>query len=110
MVPFCLGVVRPGRADEAANGTTQWKLVGSANAIDSWFSLTGCFYIGKSTHYRVLARGEVWDNLLHKAAAGVTLESVLVVDPEGAGAGKTHIPYQRWHFNRYTGDLPLQEE
>lgn len=96
--------------DEIANGTATWKTVADAAAIDHWFSLTGCFFIGRSRHFRVITRGEVWDNLMRTTVAGVTLESVVFLNPDNAGMNRTHIPFQRWHFNRYTGNLPLLED
>lgn len=97
-------------ADEIANGTNSWKLTANAAVIDHPFSLTGCFFIGKSRSYRVIVRGEVWDNLLSKPVSGITLEALVAVDPDGNGQRDTHIPYQRWHFNRYAGEMPLQED
>lgn len=75
----------------------------------NWFSLTGTFYIGKSHYFRILCRGEVFDNVVQKPVSDATLESVLVVDPEGTDISQSHYLFQRWHFNRYTGSLSLIE-
>jgi len=80
-----------------------------------WFSATGCFYIGKSRYFRVLARGEVYDNLLKKPVSAQTLETVIVVDPEapripvsGNAPVQNHTLFQRWHYNDVTTELPRQ--
>jgi hypothetical protein len=79
-----------------------------------YFSLTGCFFTGKSHYFRIMTRGELWDNVLGKALDNATLESVLSVDPEGNGLSDSHshiedsqLLFERWHYNRYRGLLPL---
>lgn len=78
-------------------------------APEHWFSLAGTFFIGKSHHYRILCRGELFDNVVQRPVADATLESVLVVDPEGTDITQSHYLFQRWHHNRYTGHMSLLE-
>jgi hypothetical protein len=82
------------------------------------FSLTGCFELGKSHFYRILSRGEIWDNFLKAPASECLLDSVLCVDPADEAnalapaslqhAGRqysTHLLYQRTWSDRYRGDM-----
>ena len=75
----------------------------------NWFSIAGTFFIGKSHHYRIFCRGELFDNVVQRPVADATLESVLVVDPEGTDITQSHYLFQRWHHNRYTGHMSLLE-
>lgn len=70
-----------------------------------WFSLTGTFFIGKSHYYRVICRGEVFDSVLNRPVSDATLESVLVVDPEGDDIRQSHTLFQRWHYDRAAAHL-----
>ena len=81
---------------------------GRGPAIDPtmYFSPSGCFFMGKSHYYRVMTRGELWDNSLNQIVNEATLESVLAVDPEGTDPKQTQTLYQRWHFDRYLGQMP----
>jgi len=91
-----------------------WKrpveAVGRGPMPDHWFSMTGCFFIGKSRHFRIFSRGEVWDTLIQKTVAEAQLETVAVVDPESSAASDVRILFQRWHYDRYTGHLPRQTD
>jgi type II secretory pathway pseudopilin PulG len=71
-----------------------------------YFSPSGCFFMGKSHYYRVMTRGELWDNRLNQIVNEATLESVLAVDPEGTNPKSTQTLFQRWHFDRYQGLMP----
>jgi hypothetical protein len=71
-----------------------------------YYAPTGCFFTGKSHYFRVISRGEVWDNRLNTILNESTLESVLAVDPEGTNVKDTQSLYQRWHFDTYQGMLP----
>lgn len=94
------------------DGVAWWKpaTAGRGPAPDHWFSLTGCFNIGRSHHFRIFTRGELFDNVVQKPVADATLESVVAADPEGTDSGDLRILFQRWHYNRYTGELPRQLE
>jgi hypothetical protein len=72
----------------------------------TYFSVTGCFFIGKSHFYRIFSRGEVWDNLLNSRVNDATIDSVLAVDPDGGSPTQTQFLYQRWFYNRYLAMLP----
>lgn len=91
---------------------------------DQYFSLSGAFFVGKSRFWRIMVRGEVWDNVLNTAVNCAQLESVLCIDPAndskewvsgatpdfGAGHYSTHILFQRWFFNSYRGFMPRQQQ
>jgi hypothetical protein len=70
-----------------------------------YFSVTGCFWMGKSHYYRVWSRGELWDNRLNTILNEAMLESALCVDPEGVSPRDTQVLFQRWHFDKYQGQL-----
>jgi hypothetical protein len=82
------------------------------------FSASGNFFLGKSRFYRILTRGELYDNLLEKPVSQRLLETVVVVDPEGplqtpfqASNVKlkgTRILYQSWIYDDSTSELPRQ--
>ncbi len=72
----------------------------------TYFSICGNFFIGKSHFYRVFSRGEVWDNLLNCKLNDATLDSVMTVDPEGNDPTQSQFLYQRWFFNKYAAMLP----
>jgi len=105
-------VVAAGQGPALSNHLTNVDpLIGAS----PWFSATGCFYIGKSRYFRVLARGEVYDNLLKKPVSAQTLETVIAVDPEspripvgGSTPVQNHTLFQRWHYNDVTTELPRQ--
>ncbi len=109
-------------SDEVKFCTDRWQPVdggaggpGRGPKPTNWFSATGCFYIGKSHYFRVLTRGEVYDNLLHKPVAQQDLETVLVVDPEapqfpapGRISTEQRTLFKQWHYNDSVVELPLQ--
>jgi hypothetical protein len=88
--------------------------------VANYFSNTGVFFVGKSRFWRVMVRGELWDNVMQNAVSGAQLDAVLCVDPvdgaqefnalaspdPGGGQYSTHVIYQRWFFNKYRGLLP----
>lgn len=96
-------------ADERDWGTDRWQTVVAAGRGPEpahWFSLTGSFYVGKSHYFRIISRGEVFDNVLAVPVTQATLDAVLCVDPEGHGdLGHSQYLYQRWHYDRYVGML-----
>jgi len=87
-------------------------------AITTPFSLTGCFNLERSHFYRILSRGEVWDNFLKAPTSECLLDSVLCVDPADESNDlaappsqhpgrqySTHLMYQRTWSDAYRGDL-----
>lgn len=115
---MCSAYDQSGDASELAKGIDRHSSIEPATATwgnrrglapVNWFSLAGTFFIGKSHHYRILCRGELFDNVVQRPVADATLESVLVVDPEGTDITQSHYLFQRWHHNRYTGHLSLLE-
>ena len=89
----------------------QWRPVVANDqgpAIETAFSISGNFFIGKSRYYRVITRGELWDNLVQRPVSGLTLDSVVAVDPAVTGTtglNGTSILYQRYHWNKYRGAM-----
>ncbi len=83
------------------------------------FSLTGYFDFQKSRYYRVMVRGEVFDEMRGTVVAQDNIETVYVVDPDGdvvnrqfaytpaasrtTGMSDSHVLFQRHHRNRYLG-------
>lgn len=117
---------RPTTADNAAEGALpasltaieagklrldQWQPVAANDqgpTVDTAFSIAGNFYIGKSRYYHVVTRGELWDNLIQRPVSGLTMDSVLAVDPAVSGASGLNgssILYQRYHWNKYRGAM-----
>jgi hypothetical protein len=117
-------------ATEQSLGIAQYTTNVDANGIavdtvassssNTFFSNTGTFILGKSRFWRILARGEVWDNLLNVTVDRAQLETVLCIDPvesaneldvpanqnPGAGQYATHIISQTWIFNGVREYLP----
>ncbi len=106
----------PVEADGRGPAPTPYtKPVPAYTGTSPWFTVSGCFYIGKSHFYRIFVRGEVYDNLLRKPIATQNLESVLAVDPEAPAApapgrvsAEQRLLFQRWHHNPNTSELPRQ--
>ena len=99
-------------ADAAVRRLAQWMPAdaqGVGPAVTTRFTVSGTFFIGKSHFYRVVTRGELWDNRLGRPVNGVTMDSVICVDPQDLGAARanaTHVLYQRYHWNKYRGLMP----
>jgi len=75
-------------------------------ADDRYFSLTGCFYIGKSRFFRIFSRGELWDNFISSKIADETLDTVICIDPDGSDPRRVETLYQRALYNKTTTLLP----
>lgn len=56
---------------------------GNGPAVDTPFSVTGCFTINPSRQFKIHVRGELYDNFLNRAVAEQTLQGALLVDPDG---------------------------
>lgn len=93
------------RASAYAGGRAQAEVGGRGPKPDPmmYVSLTGNFFTGKSRYFRVMTRGELWDNRLERVLNDAILESVVAVDPEGLDPRDTQLLYQRWHFDKYRG-------
>jgi hypothetical protein len=112
-VVHCSAYAGAGVAADADNGLDWHRpevAAGRGPAPEMWFSLSGCFYIGRSHHFRIFTRGELFDNVVQKPVANATLETVVVNDPDGTDPAEVRVLYQRWLHNRYTGDLSHQGE
>ncbi len=95
-------------------------------APDTYFSLTGYMTMEKSHFYRMITRGEVWDEWRRLAMESVLLETVFMLDPDGnvlmksatkpvpidpttnvvtdgSGLEDSSIIYQRWLTDLYSG-------
>lgn len=105
-------------ATEIENGLQHWQAVDAGHPLPGrgpmpthWFSLSGCFTIGKSRFYRVQVRGEVFDNLIRVPVADATLESVVAVDTDDdANLRDTRTLFQRWHHNPVNSHLPRHQD
>ena len=100
----------------------------AAHAPDTFFSLTGHFVLEKSHFYRLIARGEVWDEWRRKVVDFSTLECALQIDPDGdvlatpnniSASGKvidasgmvdTAVVYQSWLRDMFQGDKEKRGE
>jgi hypothetical protein len=82
---------------------------------DHHWSLTGYFVMERGRFWRVLSRGEVFDERLKKTISESNYESVFVIDPDGdytgaAGSlGDSCMLYQRWITNNYRGFQPMTQ-
>lgn len=84
---------------------------------ERWFSLTGYFAIEKSRYYRIITRGQLFDEVRGVPVAETNMETVYMVDPDGDlgdnndqpaatlgnGLADSHILFQRRLNNRYLG-------
>lgn len=89
--------------------------------VKHYFSNTGCFFLGKSRFWRIIVRGEVWDNYLKISNNTVDLDAVICLDPTDAdnawtgfarNPGRqyaTHLLYQSWVYNNYRSLLPRRD-
>ncbi len=119
------GVAGGATALEVAYCTDRWMPVVPVDATQpkpgrgprptNWWSVTGCFFIGKSHFYRIFVRGEVYDNLLRKPVAQQELETVYCVDPEAPlFPAANHVSpdqrvlFQQWRLNPRASELPAQ--
>jgi hypothetical protein len=91
----------------------------ASDPSNTYFSNTGTFLLGKSRFWRILVRGEVWDNVLQTTIDRAQLDTVLCIDPleaanecgtgpqdPGAGMYATHIMSQIWLLNGIRDFLP----
>lgn len=98
--------------------TTSLTATGFAvDPVVNHFSLTGTFFIGHSRTWRVMVRGELWDEVRKSVAASAQVDTVFTIDPTNAsgewqpgGAGDpalghhaTHVIFQRWYYDTYRG-------
>jgi hypothetical protein len=103
-----------------SDGTGDWAADSNGNGVLSSgefasstidpFCITGSLFIGRSAFWGILARGEVFDNLLKRPIAQANLESWMTVDPaQEAESGhperlySSHVIWQQWSFNMYQG-------
>lgn len=56
---------------------------------DTYFSLTGYFTFEKSRFYRMITRGEVWDEWRRLIVSSTLLETIFMLDPDGDVLVKT---------------------
>ncbi len=82
---------------------------GIGPAPDCHFSLTGYFTLEKARYYRVLVRGELFDELTQKAVAETNMDAAFCIDPNGDYTGTAGslddscTLYSRWMTNNYRG-------
>lgn len=132
---FCSGYVTGATLDPDTN-LTCWQYVDAATVGDgpgigtqsgdpgsdpnmrlTVFSVTGCLTLSRSHHYKILVRGELYDNVIGRAVAEKYLESALLVDPDNnvvrssnpavppQGLGDSTVIMQRPIHNYYRGYL-----
>lgn len=132
---FCSGYLEA-TAPDADTGLTCWQYVDPATVGDGpgngalpgdpgsdptmrlyVFSVTGCLSFSRSHQYKILVRGELYDNVIGRAVAEKYLESALLVDPDNnvirsanpavppQGLGDSTVIMQRPIHNYYRGYL-----
>ena len=80
---------------------------------DTYWSLSGYFVLERGRFWRVLTRGEVFDEVLRKPISESNLEAVFAIDPDGDWTGTTgslgdsSTLYQRYLTNNYRGYQPM---
>ena len=108
---FCSGYLTPAAAD-ADTGLTCHTPVASASTNLTIFSLTGCLSFMRSNQYRIVVRGELYDNLVDKAVSEHYLESAYLIDPNRdvnravapkSGLADSTVIMQRPVHNYYRG-------
>lgn len=94
---FCSGYTK-GTSVDSDTGLTCWEAVvasGNGPGILSTslelFSVTGCFSLMRSHQYKIMSRGELYDNYLGKVASEFHLESALLLDPDN-NVNRTGLP------------------
>ena len=103
--------------DGPGNGTRSGDPGASADKRLTIFSLTGCLAFTRSHHYKIVVRGELYDNVIGRAVAEKYLEAALLVDPDNnvvrssdpnvlpSGMGDSTVIMQRPLHNYYRGYL-----
>lgn len=101
--------VTVGKIQLPGSGADQF---GQGLAPEHYWSLTGYFVFERGRFWRVLSRGEVYDERLRKVVAESNLESVYAIDPDGnfnsiavnaSALNDSCTLYQRWMDNYYRG-------
>ncbi len=68
--------------------------------IKPW-SATGRFFVGHSNLFRILVRGQIYDNITAEHAAEINFESTFAVIKDNSGnMDDSHILYKRYHINK----------
>ena len=69
--------------------------------IKPW-SATGRFFVGKSKLFRLVTRGQVYDNIIGRPSGEVNMESTfaIVEDPTSGDLNNSHVIYTRYHLNK----------
>lgn len=97
---FCSGYLGA-QGTDADTGLTCWQQVDPATAGDgpgngakagdpginpdrrlTIFSITGCLAFTRSHHYKIVVRGELYDNVIGRPVAEKYIETALLVDPD----------------------------
>jgi len=103
--------------DGPGNGTKAGDPGSSVSRRLTIFSLTGCLAFTRSHHYKILVRGELYDNVIGRPVAEKYLESALLIDPDNnivrssnpavlpTGLGDSTVIMQRPIHNYYRGYL-----
>lgn len=112
---FCSGYMA-GASSDADTGLSCFAAADSAgNGPASgltMFSVTGCLSFMRSNQYRIIVRGELYDNILDKAVSEHYLESDYLIDPDrnvnrlggpASGIEDSTVMMQRQIHNYYRG-------
>lgn len=87
----------------AADAAGRGRALAPGAGGDTPFCIAGNLFMGKSRFFRVIARGEVWDNVLGRIAASANLDSALCVDTADRDRPDdlvtAHLLAQRWFFD-----------
>ncbi|MGH3584516.1 MAG: hypothetical protein ACRDUB_23205 [Mycobacterium sp.] len=103
--------------DGPGNGKRSGDPGASSDKRLTIFSITGCLAFTRSHHYKIVVRGELYDNVIGRAVAEKYLEAALLVDPDNnvvrssdpnvlpSGMGDSTVIMQRPLHNYYRGYL-----
>jgi hypothetical protein len=86
-------------ADAAGRG----RAIAPGPGGDTPFCIAGSMFMGKSRFFRIIARGEVWDNVLGRIASSANIDSSVCVDTADRDRPDdlvtAHLLSQRWFFD-----------
>ena len=81
-------------------GSTAWS-INNTPPIKPW-SATGRLYIGPSTLFRVLVRGQVFDNITADYVGEDHIDFTYTLDPDSSGnMDRARILHKRQHIYKY---------
>jgi hypothetical protein len=94
---YCSAYRDPATASDPTNAAAwkSWRQPASAGlgpipAASRLRSVTGTFALQKSRYWRILVRGQVWDNRLSKVVSETNQETAYALDPDGSVFDRTN--------------------